>query len=82
MDRESAQRACIEKGASLFVADSEEEKWLITPFSSIANGWSILATCAAFYNTESYHTSAYLYFYTCSTLYHSICERNMTLIPF
>ncbi|PIO55018.1 lectin C-type domain protein [Teladorsagia circumcincta] len=122
MERESAQRACVEKGATLFVADSEEEfkeiatqsplyfwswiglsqydgthrplwigstgmdpakmKWLITPFSSIANGWSKVATCAAFYNTESYHTTAYVYFYTCSTLYHSICERNMTLTHF
>ncbi|KAK6021135.1 hypothetical protein OSTOST_13203, partial [Ostertagia ostertagi] len=84
MERESAQRACVEKGATLFVADSEEEfkeiatqsplyfwswiglaqydgtnrpewtgsagmdptkiKWLISPFSSMANGWSKVAT--------------------------------------
>ncbi|KAK6061060.1 lectin C-type domain protein [Cooperia oncophora] len=122
MERESAQKACDEKGATLFVADSEEEfkeiaslsplhqrswigltqydgtnsplwigsagmepskiRWLTSPFSSTSNGWSKVATCAAFYNTENYSDTAYAYFYPCSSLYHSICERNLTLANF
>ncbi|VDO60353.1 unnamed protein product, partial [Haemonchus placei] len=100
-----AERACSEKGATLFVADSVEEfvsrwfwiglgqgegdsypqwqvagdsrKWLILPFSSSSNGWSSAATCVGHYNGGTYN---YLYFYPCSSLFYSVCEKNSTLI--
>ncbi|RCN46102.1 hypothetical protein ANCCAN_07874 [Ancylostoma caninum] len=140
MDMQSAERACNEKGGSLFVADSigefnevmkesplyfwswiglgqneagglprwhaqsgpssfkclpadysnlvwdgaygmnpAELKWLVTPFNSYSNGWSTAATCVAHYNIDTY-ASTYLYFYPCSYQFHSICERNYTLL--
>ena len=142
MDLASAERACNEKGATLFVADSLEEfnqvmketplyywswiglgqgptdtypkwkvagepsqfrcavpcetsvswdgmygmdpsqlKWLVKPFSSAVNGWSSAATCVGHYNIDVF-SSTYLYFYPCSSLYHSVCERNSTLARF
>ncbi|KAK6013943.1 lectin C-type domain protein [Ostertagia ostertagi] len=125
-----AERACNEKGATLFIADSIEEfnevmketppyfwswiglgqsetdsypRWQVvlpdgpSPMSAPsrpeghhlaemvdpavrvdANGWSSAATCAAYYNMKSI-SGSYLYFYPCSSLYHSVCERNTTL---
>lgn len=58
--------------------DPRQLKWLVTPFSSGVNGWSSAATCVAYYNTDVY-SSTYVYFYPCSSLYHSVCERNATL---
>ncbi|VDP07798.1 unnamed protein product [Heligmosomoides polygyrus] len=54
-------------------------KWLVTPFSSSVNGWSAAATCVAYYNMDTY-SSTYVYFYPCSSLFHSVCERNSTLM--
>ncbi|KAK6043944.1 hypothetical protein COOONC_18551 [Cooperia oncophora] len=58
--------------------DPLQLKWLILPFSSVPNGWSSIANCVGFYNMNSY-SSSYLYFYPCSSLFHSVCERNLTL---
>ncbi|PIO54186.1 lectin C-type domain protein, partial [Teladorsagia circumcincta] len=137
-----AERACNEKGATLFIADSIEEfnevmqetppyfwswiglgqsetdsypRWQVvlpdgpspmrclsggfgkpsfggyegldpavlyemvdSSVASMPNGWSPAATCVAYYNMKSI-SGSYLYFYPCSSLYHSICERNTTL---
>ncbi|KAK6013942.1 hypothetical protein OSTOST_20714 [Ostertagia ostertagi] len=135
-----AERACNEKGATLFIADSIEEfnevmketppyfwswiglgqsetdsyprwqvvlpdgpspmrcalpsgrpsfggyegldpallKWLILPFASMPTDGLRLPQCAAYYNMKSI-SGSYLYFYPCSSLYHSVCERNTTL---
>ncbi|PIO58131.1 hypothetical protein TELCIR_20439, partial [Teladorsagia circumcincta] len=54
-------------------------KWLILPFASMPNGWSPAATCVAYYNAKSISNS-YVYFYPCTSLYNSVCERNMTLM--
>ncbi|KJH44461.1 hypothetical protein DICVIV_09510 [Dictyocaulus viviparus] len=53
--------------------------WLITPYSSIANGWSTIATCAGYYNA-GVNSGSYAYFYPCSSQFYSICEKNSTLL--
>uniref|UniRef100_A0A0N4YHR6 C-type lectin domain-containing protein n=1 Tax=Nippostrongylus brasiliensis TaxID=27835 RepID=A0A0N4YHR6_NIPBR len=53
--------------------------WLSTPFSSQANGWSQETICAAYHGAEAY-SIANVYFYPCSSLCFSICERNSTLV--
>ncbi|KAK5985986.1 hypothetical protein GCK32_012140, partial [Trichostrongylus colubriformis] len=58
--------------------DPAELKWLNLPFSSAHNGWSIAVNCVAYYNMNSYPNN-YLFFYPCSSLYYSICERNYTI---
>ncbi|KAL6736828.1 hypothetical protein Aduo_007134 [Ancylostoma duodenale] len=52
-------------------------KWLVTPFSSVANGWSAASRCAAHYNSDV-ETARYTYFYPCESLFSSICENNFT----
>ncbi|VDO80733.1 unnamed protein product [Heligmosomoides polygyrus] len=49
--------------------------WLVKPFTVAANGWSIASKCAAFYNT-GIGSSNYVFFYPCTSLYHSICQKN------
>ncbi|VDM64344.1 unnamed protein product [Angiostrongylus costaricensis] len=57
--------------------DPSQLKWLVNPYSSTVNGWTPLSTCVGHYNGDIY--SDYLYFYPCSSLFHSVCERNSTL---
>uniref|UniRef100_A0A0K0DRM3 C-type lectin domain-containing protein n=1 Tax=Angiostrongylus cantonensis TaxID=6313 RepID=A0A0K0DRM3_ANGCA len=59
------------------VIERSDPKWLINPYSSTLNGWTPLSTCVGHYNGDIY--SNYLYFYPCSSLFHSVCERNLTL---
>lgn len=59
--------------------DPSQLKWLVQPFSSAANGWSAAAMCVGYYNIDMF-SSTYTYFYPCSSLFHSVCERNSTLI--
>lgn len=76
---------CIVSDAALpswegqYGMDPSQLKWLVTPFSSSVNGWSAAATCVAYYNMDTY-SSTYVYFYPCSSLFHSVCERNSTLM--
>lgn len=67
--------------SGMYGMDPRQLKWLVTPFSSGANGWSSAATCVAYYNIDVF-SSTYVYFYPCSSLYHSVCERNSTLARF
>nr|pir hypothetical protein K10B2.3 - Caenorhabditis elegans [Caenorhabditis elegans] len=54
--------------------------WLIKPYSPLVNGWSQLANCAASYKSPaSLETASYTYFYPCTYLFYSICERNSTI---
>ncbi|WKY02102.1 hypothetical protein Q1695_015818 [Nippostrongylus brasiliensis] len=59
--------------------DNIDFDWLSTPFSSQANGWSPESICAAYYGAEAY-SIANIYFYPCTSLCFSICERNTTLV--
>ncbi|EFP12373.1 CRE-CLEC-91 protein [Caenorhabditis remanei] len=55
--------------------------WIIKPFNPIANGWSSIANCAATYQSPSpVESTSYTYFYPCTLLLNSICERNSTIV--
>ncbi|KAK6049209.1 lectin C-type domain protein [Cooperia oncophora] len=56
--------------------DASSVNWLMRPYSDASNGWSSMATCAAFYNMEK-STSNYVYFYPCSLQYHSVCQTGL-----
>lgn len=55
--------------------DAGKVNWLVKPFTVAANGWTIASKCAAFYNT-GIGSSNYVFFYPCTSLYHSICQKN------
>lgn len=56
--------------------DPSELNWLVKPFSSVTNGWSKASMCVGYYNVDVGTT--YLYFFPCSSKFHSVCERNST----
>ncbi|CAB02756.1 C-type lectin domain-containing protein 87 [Caenorhabditis elegans] len=55
--------------------------WLIKPYKPLFNGWSSLANCAASYKSpSSLESASYTYFYPCTYMLYSICERNSTIV--
>ncbi|EGT47679.1 hypothetical protein CAEBREN_20395 [Caenorhabditis brenneri] len=55
--------------------------WLIKPFKPVSNGWTQFANCAASYKSPAKLESAsYTFFYPCTYLLYSICERNSTIV--
>ncbi|CAB3403756.1 unnamed protein product [Caenorhabditis bovis] len=55
--------------------------WLIRPYKPLSNGWTTYANCAVHYNPAvSFETASYVFYYPCTFMMHSICERNTTLI--
>ncbi|CAD6189186.1 unnamed protein product [Caenorhabditis auriculariae] len=55
--------------------------WVIRPYSPMPNGWSSVSNCAASYNAAvAIDSASYVYYYPCVSSFHSICERNATLI--
>ncbi|KAK6738912.1 hypothetical protein RB195_020793 [Necator americanus] len=52
--------------------------WLTLTPGTYSNGWSGSATCVARYNTP--YSKPYSYFYFCGMDFHSICEKNNTLL--
>ncbi|KJH50679.1 lectin C-type domain protein [Dictyocaulus viviparus] len=53
--------------------------WLIKPFSSISNGWSMISKCAAYYNL-GLEQSNYVYYYSCMLPFFSICEKPINAL--
>ncbi|VDO80735.1 unnamed protein product [Heligmosomoides polygyrus] len=56
--------------------DAKRVNWLVKPFTASAEGWTPVSKCAAFYNAGSPLVS-YVYFYPCSLLHNSICQKEL-----
>ena len=55
--------------------------WLIKPYKPLSNGWTQFANCAASYKSPaSLESASYTFFYPCTYLLYSICERNSTIV--
>ncbi|CAI5442321.1 unnamed protein product [Caenorhabditis angaria] len=61
--------------------NSAKLNWLIKPYKPLPNGWTSLSNCVAHYHGPlSLESTSYTFYYPCTLLFHSICERNATLI--
>ncbi|KAL6741304.1 hypothetical protein Aduo_014574 [Ancylostoma duodenale] len=56
--------------------DASSLNWLVKPFSPSSNGWTTTTSCAAYRNMEP-PLPSHVFFYPCSSQYHSICKRKI-----